>query len=255
MIGIIAGTGFDLPSGGHAIQTPYGPSGPVARAALGGREVLTMARHGVGHSVPPHRINYRANIWALGDLGADRIVSLGAVGNLRPDWEIGDVVLCDQFVNRTWGREDTFFDGPDVRHAIVSEPYCSELRQHVGASMAAASLPVREDGVLLIIQGPRYSTRAENRDWRTLGYDVISMTHYPEVVLARELGLCFASVCVITDHASVLGDPRSQAHSDGHATVVANLRRIGSRVWDSLAAATATAETERSCDCRRLGNG
>lgn len=255
MIGVIGGTGMPTGQGpGEQVDTPFGPtSGSLRHGQVDGESIVILHRHGDGHTVPPHLINYRANLWALRQAGVDRIVSIGAVGNLRPDWSIGDAVICDQFVNRTFGREDTFFEGPEVRHAIVSDPYCPQLSKQVTASARAAGLVTRDGGVLLIIQGPRYSTRAENRDWRRSGYDVISMTHYPEVVLARELGLCFVSLCLLTDHASVLGDPRSQARSDGHQAVIDAFSGAADRVWTSIRDLAAQPSTRDQCDCRELG--
>jgi 5'-methylthioadenosine phosphorylase len=220
-VAVIAGSWLEYPLSTLApMVTPYGMSCSVGLAEVAGSSAIWLLRHGGDNEYPPHSIPYRANMWALHRLGVRNVFSLGAVGSLRPDWDVADLVVCDQFVNRTWGRADTYLDGPQIAHPVVSEPYCSRQRLLLLESASAAKVPVHDGAVLVVIQGPRYSTRAENRDWRRLGYDVISMTHYPEVVLARELGMCFSSVGVVSDHACVLGDDRTPPASAGHGAVL-----------------------------------
>jgi 5'-methylthioadenosine phosphorylase len=233
MLAVLSGSGVPVAAGGaEPDETPYGPaSAAVQRTSVGGGDVLVLARHGHDHQIPPHRINYRANLWALREHGATAVLSFGAVGCLRADWAVGDLVVCDQFVNKTWGREDTYFDGPEVRHLSVSNPYCESLRRRTVETAEGEGAVVHDGGVLLAIQGPRYSTRAENRDWQAAGYDVITMTHYPEIVLARELGLCYASLCTVTDHAAVLGDPAMPTESAGHDAVVGNAGTRAESLW------------------------
>lgn len=163
-----------------------------------------LPRHGPGHILPPHRIPYRANLWALRQLGVTRVMAPCAVGSLRADVHPGDFVVCDQFVDRTWGRPDTFFDGPEVTHVSVADPYCAELRAAAVAGLTAAlsGTPSQavDGGTVVVVQGPRFSTRAESAWYRAAGWDVINMTQYPEVTLARELGMCFCGVALVTDY-------------------------------------------------------
>jgi 5'-methylthioadenosine phosphorylase len=202
-IGIIGGSGFyrflddEVELEAH---TPYGPpSGPLMLGRVGDRRVAFLARHGPRHHLPPHRVNYRANIWALRELGVRRIVAPTAAGSLRPDLHLGELVVCDQLVDRTWGRADTYFDGGVVGHVPFADPYCPEL----GQTLLAASRPpavVHRGGTVVVIQGPRFSTRAESAWFRSLGWDLVNMTQYPEAVLARELGICYAGLAIVTDY-------------------------------------------------------
>jgi 5'-methylthioadenosine phosphorylase len=251
-LGVIGGSGMSLDAAGEPflVPTPYGmTSSPVRFVDLDGVPAAFLARHGDGHDLPPHAINYRANAWAMAWLGAGVVVSLGAVGGLAPGLGVGDVVVVDQFVNRTWGRKDTFFDGPVVEHVTVSEPYCAPARGVVVRHATDAGLRVRDGGTVVAIQGPRYSTRAENRDGRALGHDVISMTQYPEVALVRELGLCFVALCLVTDLASVAGDPSSPPASLGHAEVERQSRRHRAALSQVV---TAAAADLAGCACATL---
>ncbi len=183
------------------MQTPFGP--PSARLAvgdLGGRRVAFLARHGVNHEVPALRVNYRANLWALRRLGVRRVLAPCSVGSLQPEIKPGDFVVCDQLVDRTRGRADTFFDGPTVAHVSFADPYCPELRQAAVAAARAEDVPVHEQGTVVVIQGPRFSTRAESRWFSAAGCDVVNMTQYPEAVLARELGMCYSGIALATDY-------------------------------------------------------
>jgi 5'-methylthioadenosine phosphorylase len=183
------------------IDTPYGaPSDKVALATLGDKRVAFLPRHGRTHSVPPHKINYRANIWAMHSLGVRQIIAPGAVGSLQPEFAPGDFVICDQFVNRTWGRADTFYEGPEVRHISPADPYCPRLRQTIGQAAAELGIKAHPAGTMVVIQGPRFSTRAESREYSQHGWSVIGMTGYPEAMLARELAICYANISLVTDY-------------------------------------------------------
>jgi 5'-methylthioadenosine phosphorylase len=198
--------------------TPYGqPSGPISVGTVGGRGVAFLARHGVGHEVAPHAVNSRANLWALRDLGVRRVIGPCAVGSLRANIGPGDLVVLDQLMDRTWGRADTFLEGEVVEHVSFADPYCFELR---AALLGVASGSgggfrggwpggaVHERGTVVVVQGPRFSTRAESRWYGAAGVDVINMTQYPEAYLARELGLCYAGLALVTDRdVGVEGDP------------------------------------------------
>ncbi len=182
-------------------ETPYGEvSGPITVGDLGGRAVAFLPRHGVDHQIAPDRINSRANLWALRSLGARRVIGPCAVGSLQPDLVPGDFVVLDQLVDRTWGRADTFADGKQVDHVAFADPYCPEIAATIHG--AAGDDRVRPTGTVVVIQGPRFSTRAESRWFRAAGWHVVNMTQYPEAYLARELGLCYAGLALVTDHDS-----------------------------------------------------
>jgi 5'-methylthioadenosine phosphorylase len=202
-IGIFGGSGFySLLEGARsfAVHTPYGsPSDRVSVGELNGVTVAFLPRHGRYHQYPPHRINYRANLWAMKELGVERIISPGACGSLQKDIPPGTFVLCDQFVDRTSGRESTFYDGPAAVHISCAEPYCPELRGLCAATAGELGIPCRNGGTAVVIQGPRFSTRAESRWYHSMGWHVINMTQYPEVVLARELGMCYLNISLVTD--------------------------------------------------------
>jgi 5'-methylthioadenosine phosphorylase len=183
------------------LETPYGkPSAPVTIGEIGGRPVAFLPRHGRKHELPPHRVNYRANVWAMKELGVRRILGPSAAGGLKAELALGEFVVCDQFVDRTRGRADTFYDGPEVRHVSAADPYCPDLRRVLVETARELDIPVRDGGTLVVVQGPRFSTRAESRWFQQAGWDVIGMTGYPEAYLARELELCYANVSMVTDH-------------------------------------------------------
>jgi 5'-methylthioadenosine phosphorylase len=202
-IGIIGGSGFYRFLEGAEevdVHTPYGPpAGPLTVGRVGERSIAFLARHGPRHHLPPHRVNYRANLWALRELGVQRILAPAAAGSLRPDLHPGELVVCDQLVDRTWGRSDTFFDGGAVGHVPFADPYCPELGRVLVASATAPTV-VHPRGTVVVIQGPRFSTRAESAWFRQAGWDLVNMTQYPEAVLARELGICYAGLAIITDY-------------------------------------------------------
>lgn len=157
-VAVIGGSGFYNINNvikKRVIETPFGsPSSSITIAEINGYPVAFLPRHGENHEFPPHKINYKANIWALKQLGIQRIISTGAVGCLRSEWSIGDIVICDQFVNKTWNRSDTYYDGPITTHISVSDPYCAELRNVLIKTGKELQLKIRESGILLIIQGP-----------------------------------------------------------------------------------------------------
>ncbi len=212
-IGIIGGSGtYRLPGAAVLatvdVDTPYGPpSAPVTLADVAGRTVAFLPRHGGGHSLPPQKINYRANLWALKRLGVRAVLSSSAVGGLREGFGPKTFVVTDQLIDRTWGRPDTFFDGTvadgvapaGVQHLPASEPFCPTLRSHLDAALAAHELPYAPQGTVVVINGPRFSTKAESRWYVSGGADIISMTQYPEPVLAAELNMGFANLAFITD--------------------------------------------------------
>ncbi len=183
------------------LDTPYGkPSAPLTIGEVGGKRVAFLPRHGERHELPPAQIPYRANVWAMKELGVRRIIGPNASGALKAELELGEFVVCDQFVDRTSGRPDTFYEGPETTHVSAADPYCRELRQVLVDTARELGIAARDSGTVVVIQGPRFSTRAESRWFQEMGWDVVNMTAYPEGYLARELELCYANVSMVTDH-------------------------------------------------------
>jgi 5'-methylthioadenosine phosphorylase len=183
------------------VATPYGaPSASVTIGEVGGKRVAFLPRHGVNHELPPAQINYRANLWAMKELGVRRIIGPNASGALKAELELGEFVVCDQFVDRTHGRKDTFYEGPETTHVSAADPYCPELRAILVETARELGIPVRDGGTVVVVQGPRFSTRAESKWFQDAGWHVINMTAYPEGYLARELELCYANISMVTDH-------------------------------------------------------
>ena len=224
-VGVIGGSGlYSLFDDGRSqeVDTPYGnPSGPIIGGTIEGAPAFFVPRHGPAHSIPPYNINYRANIWALRQVGAVAVVSVTAVGSLRSDHEPGSVIICDQLIDATYGRAQTFFDGPDVQHVSFADPFCTTWRARASAAANAAGFVTHSGGTVVTIQGPRYSTRAESRRYARSGADVIGMTQCPEAALAREAGLCYVMVGIVTDYdAGVDDDPTVPAVEEGHVAGV-----------------------------------
>ncbi len=255
MLGFIGGSGFyKLLNSPREIrmETPFGmPAAPLVIGELQGQEAAFLPRHGMAHEYPPHRVPYRANVWAMKQAGAERIITACAVGSLKADIRPGDFVILDQFIDRTWGRDATFFDGPEVVHTPMADPYCPCLRTLIQESAEHLKLPVRAHGTVVTIQGPRFSTRAESASYRAMGYDVVNMTQCPEVVLARELKCCYAAVAVVTDYdAGVEGDARVHAvtHEEVLRVFAENIEKIRS-LFHEIARRYALAKDD--CGCRR----
>jgi len=203
-IGVFGGSGFyslldDVRE--IKVDTPYGPpSDSFFLATVGGRKVAFLPRHGRRHTIPPHRINYRANVWAMRSLGVKAVISPCAAGSLQLHVKPGDFVVSDQFVDRTRGREDTFFDGPIVSHLSSAETYDPVLRQLAIETIRDHGIEVHESGTVVVIQGPRFSTKAESKWFTDAGWEVINMTQYPEAWLCRELGMAVVNIALITDY-------------------------------------------------------
>jgi 5'-methylthioadenosine phosphorylase len=198
MLAVIGGSGFYTFFGSDArsinLDTPYGePSAPVTVGTVGRHEVAFLPRHGANHQFPAHKVPYRANMWALRALGVRRVFAPCAVGSLTPAFGPGAIVVPDQLVDRTRRRADTYFDS-GAAHASFADPYCAALRS------AVTGLPgVVDGGTMVVIEGPRFSTRAESQWFAAAGFTLINMTGYPEAVLARELGICYAAIALVTD--------------------------------------------------------
>lgn len=251
-VGVIGGTGFESPAfladaTDEVVRTPYG----LARAAVGraaGFEVAFLLRHGPGHRLPPHRVNYRANVWALRELGVRRVLATAAVGALRrePGLAPGSIVLCDQFLDFTRNRPTTFFDGDPgpVRHVDMTRPYCPELRRAMREAAEALGLPVRDGGTYVCTEGPRFESAAEIRAFALLGGDVVGMTGLPEAALARELGLCYQPVALVANWAAGVGD--GAVSEEEVAAALAGMRE---RVAALVQAALGRLAPEPACAC------
>ena len=190
-------------------RTPYGePSGPLTFGRVGGCDVVFLARHGYGHTVAPHEVNYRANLWALKEEGVTGVVSVASVGGIRKDLGPGTLMLPDQIIDYTWGRGSTFFEGADapVTHIDFTQPYSSALRQRIREAAGLCGERLAEGGVYAATQGPRLETAAEINRMERDGADVVGMTGMPEAVLARELGLEYAAIAVVANYAAGRGD-------------------------------------------------
>ena len=235
------------------IDTPYGAtSAPVSVGEMGGRVVAFIPRHGRRHELPPHAVPYRANIWALRQLGVSRVIAPSASGGLQRGLRPGDIVICDQFVDRTSGRADTFSKAGDVIHASMAEPYCAALRRLACESARELKITAHEQGTVVVVQGPRFSTRAESRWFSDAGWSVVNMTQYPEVALARELGLCYLNLSVVTDMDAGAPDDPGVPTVDAR-TVLEVLREGMAGVRLLVAAITDRLDSAAPCDCRALG--
>lgn len=183
------------------IETPYGaPSDLLAVGEMAGRKVAFLPRHGRKHSIPPHMINYRANVYAFKQLGCHTIIGPCSAGSLQRSIKPGDFVVCDQFIDRTKGRIDTYYDGPQATHVSAAEPYSQALRPLACAACREAGVTVHDGGTVVIIQGPRFSSRAESQWFTKMGWQVVNMTQYPEAYLARELELHYVNLTLVTDY-------------------------------------------------------
>lgn len=256
VVGVFGGSGFYafLDDVEHVVlDTPYGaPSAPVAIGRLDDVAVAFLARHGPNHEFPPHKVNWRANAWAMRELGVRWIVGPCAVGSLKRDRHPGEMVVLDQLVDRTWGRGDTFFDNGPPTHVPFADPYCHELRAPLLAAARGAGVTVHDGGTVVVIQGPRFSTRAESAWFRGQGWDVVNMTQYPEAVLARELGICYAGLALVTDYdTGVTSSSEPVTIEEVFAVLAANVDRTRQVLRDAI---PAIARLPRRCSCAALSN-
>ena len=224
-VGVFGGSGFySLLSGNIRevkVETPYGmPSDVLTLGEIGGKSVAFLPRHGKNHDLPPHVINYRANVWAMKSLGVMDIIAPNACGSLQTQVKPGDIVVCDQFVDRTSGRKDTFYDGPVTTHVSSAEPYCPVLRNHAISVCHARGVSVHETGTVVVIQGPRFSTKAESRWFTQMGWEVINMTQYPECFLAREKEMSYVNLSLITDYDAGLSADEPNARPVSNQDVI-----------------------------------
>ncbi len=228
VLAVVGGSGFysflDDPEE-VPVATPYGePSAPVAVGRVAGRTVAFLPRHGVGHEHPPHRINYRANLWALRSLGVRQVLAPCAVGGLQPGTTPGVLVVPDQLVDRTSGRVQTYVER-GAAHVPFADPYCPELRAALLAA-SPADPGVVDGGTMVVIEGPRFSTRAESRWYAAQGWSLVGMTGHPEAVLARELGICYATIALVTDLDAGLAAADAVDQDAVFAVFAENLERL-----------------------------
>jgi 5'-methylthioadenosine phosphorylase len=238
-IGVFGGSGFysllnDVSE--VKVDTPYGPpSDSLFVATVSGRSVAFLPRHGRRHTIPPHKINYRANVWAMRSLGVEAVISPCAAGSLQKNVAPGDFVVCDQFVDRTNARADTFFDGPIVTHVGPADLYDSTLRKIAVDVARAHGITVHDGGTVVVIQGPRFSTKAESKWFGSQGWEVINMTQYPEAYLCRELGMSVVNISLITDYDSGLhADVEPVTAAQVLAVFERNAERIRAVVLDMI---------------------
>ena len=242
-VAVIGGSGFYTfleDAEPVSVATPYGePSAPVSVGRVGERRVAFLPRHGAGHAYPPHRINYRANLWALRSLGVRQVIAPCAVGGLRPVVYPGDLVVPDQLVDRTVGREGTYVDSGAV-HLPFADPYCGRLR-----SRLLAQEGLEDGGTMVVVNGPRFSTRAESQHYAAQGWTLVNMTGAPEAALAREQLLCYATVAVVTD----LDAGVEEGRGVGQAEVFAMFERTIDRLKALLRTVVTDLPDPAGCAC------
>jgi 5'-methylthioadenosine phosphorylase len=249
-IGVIGGSGFYSlldDAAPASVSTPYGePSEPPVIGELAGRRVAFIPRHGAGHRFPPHLVPYRANVWALRSLGVRQVISLSAVGSLRADLGTGTLVVPDQIVDRTHGRPHTLFDTADgVVHASFADPYCP----HGRAAATGSGVPVTDGGALVVVNGPRFSTRAESLEYQRNNWAIIGMTAMPEAGLARELALCYTTLALVTDLDAGVEAGAGVTHAEVLEQFAANLPRLRELLVETVKRLPAEQATD--CDCGR----
>lgn len=247
-LAVIGGSGLYAllePAEEHPIETPYGPtSDPLTIAEVAGRTVAFLPRHGREHQHPPHRIPYRANLWALRELGVTQILAPCAVGGLLPELGPGSFVLPDQLIDRTYGRVQTFYDTGAV-HVSFADPYCPAGREIVLATAAGQGLPMTDGGTMVVVEGPRFSTRAESRSYAASGGTLVNMTGHPEAVLARELAMCYTAVALVTDLDAGVEGERGVTQEEVFRVFGENMARMRELLLATLGALPA----ERICPC------
>jgi 5'-methylthioadenosine phosphorylase len=254
-IGIIGGTGLYDPEllkniEEVTVDTPYGaPSDAITIGDLAGRRVAFLPRHGKKHTIRPTDVNSRANIFALKKLGVQRILAPSAVGSLKEDYKPGDVVFVDQFIDRTTKREQSFYAGEKVCHISVAEPMCPELRRTLIAITKETGIRAHDTGTYVCIEGPRFSTKAESRLFRSWNADIIGMTLVPECILAREAEMCYASISTVTDY-DVWKD-----HPVCADEVVATMKASVEKVKRIIVEAAARLPKELYCECKNALTG
>ncbi|MBC9716871.1 S-methyl-5'-thioadenosine phosphorylase [Streptomyces sp. TRM66268-LWL] len=264
-IGVIGGSGFysfleDVTE--VTVETPYGaPSDSLFLGELAGRTVAFLPRHGRDHKLPPHRINYRANLWALRSVGVRQVLGPCAVGGLRPEYGPGTLLVPDQVVDRTKARAQTFFDGhplpdgtvPNVVHTTFADPYCPVGRSAALKAARGRDWEPVDGGTMVVIEGPRFSTRAESQWHAAMGWSVVGMTGHPEAVLARELGLCYTSMSLVTDLDAGAETGEGVSHTEVLRVFGENVGRLREVLFDVVGALPET--SARDCLCTHAHDG
>jgi 5'-methylthioadenosine phosphorylase len=254
-IGVFGGSGFySLIEHAHEawVETPYGlPSDKVALGEIVGRRVAFLPRHGKDHRFPPQAINYRANLFAMKQLGVKWIIGPTASGSLVESFRPGSMVVCDQLVDRTNARKDTFYDGPITTHVSFADPYCPTLRPIAVEVLKSLGIETHAHGTVVVIQGPRFSTRSESKWFQSQGWEVINMTQYPEAYLARELEMCYVNISLITDYDVGLEGMPAVSHHE----VIEVFRRNNERVKNAIGTIVAKIPLDADCPCRHALEG
>ncbi len=250
-IGIIAGSGFHEIEGVEVrelrkMATPYGEPSDIYRISeWEGMEFAFLSRHGTPHHIPPHRINYRANIWGFREIGVERIISVNSVGGINREMAPGTITVPDQIIDMTHGRESTFYDGNDVFHIDFTTPYCPELREAIILAGRKSAIELKGSGTYICVNGPRLESRAEIEHFAKIGADMVGMTVMPEACLARELEICFAVIAVIANPAAGISGKRLKT-AEVMETMKKSMGRIGSLIMETLKIIPG----KRECDCR-----
>ena len=252
-IGIIGGSGFYEFFKDNAkeieVETEFGkPSDKITIGVISGKKVAFLPRHGKNHQIPPHKIPYKANIKALKQIGVEKIIAPSAVGSLRRDIKPGDFVICDQFIDRTKRREDTFFDGPKVAHIESAYPYCQQLREIALKQAKKLNMRAHKNGTVAVIEGPKFSTVAESVFYSKMECDVINMTQYPEVVLALEAGMCYLNISLVTDY-DVGIYAKTKIEPVSIEQVLANFKKNNDRLKNLISEIIKNISKKTSCDC------
>ena len=260
-VGVIGGSGFyEFLEGAERVRvtTPFGdPSDDVVVGSLAGRQVAFIARHGQGHRFPPHRVNYRANLWALRSVGVRQVLAPCAVGSLKPELGPGAIVVPDQVVDRTWGREHTVYDavGPVV-HVAFADPYCPRGREVVTRVAREADKDVTDGGTLVVVNGPRFSSRAESHWHQQAGWSVVGMTAMPEAAIARELAMCFTTIALVTDHDAGVEGGEAVTHEEVLRVFARNVDDLKTVLASTIAEMPAAEDdATATCACRRALDG
>jgi 5'-methylthioadenosine phosphorylase len=254
-IGVFGGSGFysflEDPEE-LTLDTPYGPpSAAFTIGTIGGRRVAFLPRHGVDHEFPPHLVPYRANVWGMKELGVTRLFGPSAAGSLRREIPPKTLVISDQAIDFTRTRTNTFYDGPTTTHVSFADPYCPTMREALVGAAMDLDIPHRDGGTMVVIEGPRFSTRAESKMFAQVGGDVIGMTQFPEATLARELELCFANVALVTDYDVGVDDIAPVSHQEVLRVFGENIASLR----DLLFAAIPSVPEARDCPCATALSG
>jgi len=248
-VGLIAGSGFYEEGMGirelKKITTPYGEPSDVYRICeLPEGEIVLLSRHGTPHHIPPHMINYRANIWGMREMGVERVISINAVGGIEGGLAPGDILVPDQVIDMTYGRAATFYEGDEVVHIDFTTPYCAEVRGAIKASGIESHVSLRDSGTYVCVNGPRLESKAEIQHFLKIGADIVGMTVMPEACLARELELCFAGIAVVTNYAAGISG-RKLTTKEVMETMKGSLERIKKLVIGAFK----HIPRQRNCEC------